>query len=150
MTLKKFTICGEAARSFVGAIAELKPVQKPLILGISTTGISAGPRDVPLAFYFLYKVLLAGAHRDKHDMENVLTTAAAEELSNIRGAVIVRASLLTNGPAHGGDVLRVGNEQNPEVGYTVSREDIGQWIFENIVRNEDRDRWLGEKVCLTY
>ena len=83
-------------------------------------------------------------------MEDVLTTAAAEEQSNIRGAVIVRASLLTNGPACGGDALRVGNEQNPEVGYTVSREDVGRWIFENIVRNEDRDRWLGEKVCLTY
>lgn len=149
--MSDITICADASRTILAALADLKPVQKPLILGISSTGISAGPRDVPLLFYLLYKILLARPHRDKHNMEVLLAAAAAEgPSSTIRGAVILRPSLLTNGPARGEPTLRVGSEQKPKVGYTVSREDVGQWIFQNIVRNENRDRWLGEKVPLTY
>lgn len=151
-TAKKVTICADAASTILGALTDINLAQKPLVLGISSTGISAGPRDVPLLFYPLYKVLLARAHEDKHNMETLLTAATAEGSSSnsIRGAVIVRASLLTNGAARGEPTLRVGSEQKPQVGYTVSREDVGQWIFENIVQNESRDRWLGEKVSLTY
>lgn len=133
-------------------------MQKPLFLVHSSTGISAGPRDVPLAFLPLYKLLLANPHKDKSNMEKTVTEAMSPPGSSsdsepwIRGFVIVRASFLTNGPALGKTKVRVGSEQKPVVGYTISREDVGQWVFENVIRSESaiRDGWLGEKVSLTY
>ena len=155
------TICRTAASTILSALALLQPSPKPLILVISTTGISAGPRDVPLAFYPFYKTLLANPHKDKSAMEKTLTDAFANANANattdpnpteswIRGVVIVRASLLTNGPALGKESVRVGSEGKPAVGYTISREDVGQWVFENVIRDESRDQWAGEKVSLTY
>lgn len=145
------TICAIASNNILSALALLQPSRKPLILVFSTTGISSGPRDVPLAFYPLYKVLLANPHKDKTAMEKTLTDAMVDPAEAwIRGFVIVRASLLTNGPALGKSKLRVGSEKKPAVGYTVSREDVGQWVFENIIQDESRDRWAGEKVSLTY
>lgn len=159
------TICRTAASTILSALALLQPPSKPLLLVLSTTGISSGPRDVPLAFYPFYKTLLANPHKDKSAMEKTLTDAFANATTNatattdpnpnpteswIRGVVIVRASLLTNGPALGKEKVRVGSEGKPAVGYTISREDVGQWVFENVIRDESRDRWAGEKVSLTY
>lgn len=149
------TICAEAVDSILSALAELKPVQKPLIAVISSTGISAGPRDVPISLVPLYKILLHNAHKDKHNMEQLLADSFAEAASGrkeawIRGFVFVRPSLLTNGPAAGQPKLRVGTVPKPAVGYTVSREDVGKWIFNQLLANEGRDQWAGEKVSLTY
>ncbi len=84
-------------------------------------------------------------------MEKTIADAVSGDTETwISGFIIVRPSLLTNGPALGKAKLRVGSEMEPVIGYTVSREDVGQWIFENVVQNEARDRWAGEKVCLTY
>ncbi len=150
-TLGTVTICATAASSILSALALLQPHHKPLILVLSTTGISSGPRDVPLALYPLYKILLFNTHKDKHAMEKTITDAVSGDTEAwISGFIIVRSSLLTNGPALGKAKLRVGSEMEPVIGYTVSREDVGQWIFENVVQNEARDRWAGEKVCLTY
>lgn len=159
-TMRTNTICRIASTNVLSALALLQPSSKPLILVLSTTGISAGPRDVPLAFYPFYKTLLANPHDDKSAMEKTLTDAIANATVNnlnpnpteswIRGFVIVRASLLTNGPALGKEKVRVGSEDRPAVGYTISREDVGQWVFENVIRDEARDRWVGEKVSLTY
>ena len=63
--------------------------------------------------------------------------------------VIIRPSLFTSGKARGGDKLRVGNEEKPAVGYTISREDVGLWIFENLVQG-DGASYAGQKVSLTY
>lgn len=154
-TLGPVTICAEATTSILGALADLKPTQKPLIVVISTTGITAGPRDVPLLQVPFYKLALPRAHQDKTNMEQILANSLAEgasgrEESWIRGFVAVRPSLLTNGPAKGEPKLRVGTMSKPAVGYTVSREDVGKWIFNELLANEGRDRWVGEKVSLTY
>lgn len=149
------TICAEAATSILSALAEIKPQQKPLIAVIATTGISAGPRDVPLLLVPLYKVLLHNSHVDKHNMEQVVADSIAEGASGrseawIRGFVSLRPSLLTNGPALGEPTVRVGTVPNPAIGYSISREDVGKWIFDELVANEERDRWAGERVSLTY
>lgn len=147
------TICRTAASNILSALALLQPSPKPLVLVLSTTGISSGPRDVPLAFYPFYKTLLSSPHKDKFAMEKTLTDTIANATVTetwIRGFVIVRASLLTNGPSLGKEKVRIGSEGKPAVGYTISREDIGQWVFENVVRDEARDQWAGEKVSLTY
>ena len=86
-------------------------------------------------------------------MEKTLTDAiagASTQEAWIRGVVIVRASFLTDGPALGKAKVRVGSESKPAVGYTISREDVGQWVFENVIQDESRDQWAGEKVSLTY
>lgn len=84
-------------------------------------------------------------------MEKTLTDAMAGTTEAwIRGVVIVRSSLLTDGPALGKATVRVGSERKPAIGYTISREDVGQWVFENVIQDESRDRWAGEKVSLTY
>lgn len=151
----KVTICAEAITSILSALADLKPPQKPLIAAIATTGITTGPRDVPLLMLPLYKIALHNAHKDKHNMEQLLTDSLAEAGSGgkdawFRGFVALRPSLFTNGPALGQPKLRVGTVSNPAVGYTVSREDVGKWIFDELLANEERDRWIGEKVSLTY
>lgn len=100
-------------------------------------------------FHPLYKLLLARPHKDKRDMENLLSAAAAAQ-EQIRDFVIVRCSFMTNGPVYGEAKVRVGTEEKPEVGYTISREDVGKWIFDSVVKDEGRERWAGVKVCLTY
>jgi len=36
----------------------------------------------------------------------------------------------------------------PAVGYTISRDDVGKWIFESFVK--EGKAWVGQKVSLTY
>ena len=149
------TICAEAMNSILSALADLKPSEKPLIAAISTTGITAGPRDVPLLMVPLYKIGLYNPHKDKHNMEQLLADSFEEAASgrkdaSIRGFVCLRPSLLTNGPSLGQPKVRVGTVPKPAVGYTISREDVGKWIFDELLANEGRDRWIGERVSLTY
>lgn len=149
-TMGKVTICAEATTSILNALANLQPQPKPLLAVISSTGISAGPRDVPLLMLPLYKLILHNPHQDKANMERLLAEGASGNKNTwIRGFVSVRPTLLTSGPAVGRPKLRVGTESKPAVGYTVSREDVGKWIFDEVVANEGRDRWVGEKVTLT-
>ena len=63
--------------------------------------------------------------------------------------VIVRPSLLTNGKAQGGKKVKVGTEEKPVVGYLISREDVGVWMFENLVQG-DGARYAGQKVNITH
>ncbi|KAL6719807.1 hypothetical protein ACLMJK_001728 [Lecanora helva] len=143
------TLCGDAVTNILEALKQLKPAKKPLFVVVSTTGITSGPRDVPLLFVPLYKLLLANPHRDKERMEKALVDNAQSSESVVGGSVIMRASLLLNGPAHGGSKVRVGTEQAPAVGYTINREDVGLWMFENLVRG-DGHRFAGQKVSVTY
>ena len=66
----------------------------------------------------------------------------------ISGQMIVRASLLTNGKECGMGSIRSGTDEDPAIGYTISREDVGLWIFENAVSKE----WEGAQgpFCITY
>ena len=43
----------------------------------------------------------------------------------------------------------MGTEGSPAMGYTVSREDVGGWVFRECIRGEG-GRWKGEKVSLSY
>ncbi len=64
--------------------------------------------------------------------------------------VVVRPSLLTNGKAGGGRKVRVGTEERPVVGYMISREDVGVWIFENLVVGGGGEGFVGQKVNITH
>ncbi len=107
-------------------------------------------------------------------MESLLVDSVLQgHNAPIKGAVIVRPSLLLDGTAKGSESTRVGWEHSrseatvlketgyehgkngqeeapgPVVGYTITREDVGAWIYEKIVNSAERDSWMGKSVTLT-
>lgn len=69
----------------------------------------------------------------------------------IENFVVVRPSLLTDGPRLGTGKVRAGEEsKKPAVGYTISREDVGGWMFDEIVKGDRREQYVGEMVTITY
>jgi hypothetical protein len=155
------TICEQSAITLIQALKELqsthKGAAKPLITFVSTTGVarSGKRRDVPIAFLFLYHYLLAVPHIDKRKLEELISQNVAETDENqrvFRDFVGIRASLLLGGiTSQGGKGLnkvRAGTENKPAVGYTITRADVGEWIFENII-HKNGEGWLGEFVTLT-
>ena len=145
------TLCADTIDSVADVLRDLRPTNKPIFCGISTTGIDE-QRDVPYLFSPLYHVLLAIPHRDKRIYEQKIEAGVQEGL--FAGKVLVRASLLTNGDEQGESKLRVswkedGKESGkPAIGYTVSRKDVGGWIFRHAI--EDVDNWSGKTVTVTY
>jgi hypothetical protein len=135
----------------------------PLVTVISTTGHLPGNKDVPLLLRPMYSILLPIPHADKLQMERLLDEDVGLEESGVLGAgvVVVRPSLLTGdhlipgrdqgqGEKKGDrlEVVRVGTERDPAIGYTISRALVGEWIFEELVRGGGK-KWVGEKVTLT-
>lgn len=94
----------------------------------------------------LYHAVLKVPHADKRIMEDRLV-GSGEVFT------VVRASLLTDGESE--REVRVGVEdpeggvEGREVGYTVSREDAGRWIAENLVVKGDA-RYLKKIASITY
>ncbi|KAI1451157.1 NAD(P)-binding protein [Annulohypoxylon stygium] len=104
----------------------------PRIVVVSTCGISKAGRDFPLATLPIYKFMLKVPHVDKLAMESLLTGNAGEKGFTYS---IVRPSLLTD-PAVPDRKIRVGVDDKPPVGYGISRDDTGRWIFENLLDAE--------------
>lgn len=150
--LRPVTICTDATKSIFTALRELEPAAKPLYVGVSTTGITMGPRDVPWLLVPIYRLLGHQPHADKRNAENVVLDEMSKgHKSAIENYVIVRPSLLTYGPALGRAQTRAGIEKEPAVGYTISRDDVGGWIFENLIDDEERRReWAGAAASITY
>ncbi|KAL2127026.1 hypothetical protein VTI74DRAFT_11444 [Chaetomium olivicolor] len=123
---------------------------RPYIVAVSSTGISTVARDVPIAMVPLYKLLLHKPHVDKKAMEKLLVQSGEEW-------TLVRGSLYTDGPETEG-LVREGMEDPVEgvveskaVGYTISREDVGKWVFENCLQTrEGAGRWVGKAAMITY
>ena len=99
----------------------------------------------------LYHWILAVPHADKKKMEDLVVASG-------RKFVLVRPSLLFDGEAKGLDHVKTGieipgnkEEGKHAVGYTIRREDVGKWIFEECVRDNKRwGKWEGKCVSLTY
>ena len=145
------TICQTAARSIIAALDELNPTSPPFITVISSTGVSKGPRDVPLVILPVYRVILSVPHKDKKIMEDVIVEAASrgeEKTKVIKGYTIVRASLLNNKESSDQRKVRTGTEGEPAVGCTISRHDVGKWIFEEVVKEEGK-KWASQAVSIT-
>jgi len=145
------TICQTAARSIVAALDDLQPVNPPFLTVISTTGVSKGRRDVPRLMQPLYHTLLSVPHKDKRIMEDVVLKAArrGEAKSKIIcGYTIVRPSLLNNKAPSNERKLRSGTESRPAIGYLISRNDVGKWIFEEVIRKEGK-KWASRAVNIT-
>lgn len=153
VSLRDPGICADAAEILIKALRNLQTTTKPFLAAVSTTGIEpAGkPRDVPFAYIWLYKWLLHVPHVDKEKMETTFRNAAAEPSATrpIRGFVAVKPTLLMDGPAIGQDKIRAGDEDQPAIGYTIRRQDVGEWMYANLIAKEPQTSFLGKGVCLT-
>jgi NADP-dependent 3-hydroxy acid dehydrogenase YdfG len=150
MTIDDPTLCGDAMKTLMRAVAELRGEGysgNPHVVGVSSTGLSTLGRDVPLLQAAFYYTLLKGPHEDKRVMENELFN------STVRWTV-VRCSLLTDGGEStkriraGMEDPNAGKVESRELGYTISREDSGKWIFENLVQGDGT--WVNKVATITY
>lgn len=141
--------CQKAAATLVDAIAQLRrngSPGNPHLIAVSSTGISRFSRDIPLSIVPAYHVLLKVPHEDKLAMEDRFM-ASQEDYT------IVRAAWLTNGEST--KEIRVGIEdprlgqESKAIGYTISREDAGRWIAENLVLKRDA-RYLNKVASIMY
>ena len=148
----------DALRELSKPSAKGETAIRPLLTAISTTGLSP-TRDVPWLMMPLYHWMLAVPHADKREMEQLVQKAKVEGL--VRDFVILRPSLLVDGQRQGLQKVRVGwevegdSEKNPDrangpaVGYTISREDVGGFIFDEII-SQSGLKYGGKKVSITY
>lgn len=143
-------VCEKGAKALLEALERVRKsgaTGSPRIVGVSSTGISDAGRDIPLLMVPLYKGLLAVPHKDKKMLEELLVGSGEQW-------TIVRPAFLTDGPAVG--KVRAGVEdlvahkfEKKEIGYTISREDVGKWMFENLVEERDA-KWVRKAVTLAY
>ncbi|KAK3368548.1 hypothetical protein B0H63DRAFT_488681 [Podospora didyma] len=119
---------------------------RPRIVVASTTGMSKFGRDTPLVIVPFYNVVLKVPHQDKGGMEDALA-ASGEEFT------IVRATWLLNGEKN--KPIRVGIEdpktgrESEAIGYSISREDAGRWVAENLVIVNDTT-YRNKIATITY
>ena len=167
ITMEDPKVCEEGLTTVLAALRSLRrenaitETQRPLLVAISSTGLSK-TRDVPLAYYGLYHVLLKVPHEDKKAMESVIAKATMEigDDSPISGFVITRATLLLNGEGKGLNKVKAGWDTHPEainakedkgakpaIGYSIRRADVGAWIFEQVVKGNEY--WVNKCVSLT-
>jgi nucleoside-diphosphate-sugar epimerase len=153
------TLCEDGMSCILASIAEIKRMSStavtttgPKIVAISTTGISTAGRDLPLVMVLLYRLFLGIPHADKRRMEALIVDSGMKWC-------IVRASMLHDGESKGQSKVRVGVEVpnkggrvevKKEIGYTICREDVGLWIFEELVSRGGNSEWEGKIVSLTH
>lgn len=151
-------VCSSSMTALLSAVSSLKSPNKPTLVAISSTGISDFGRDIPIAMVPLYHWLLAVPHQDKKAMEVAMTNDVTSTSPALGGFVGVRPSLLTGYEAKGVAGLKIGVEgakgvESLAVGYTVSREDVGNWIFEEVLKGKKGARggtYENRFVTLTY
>ena len=109
-----------------------------------------------MPIYLQYHYLLASPLADKKRMEELIF---ADKGTHVRDFVVMRPLFLTDGKARGDEGLRLGwewgvegdatrvKEPGPEIGYYVSRRDVGTWTFEKAIC---QGGWDGRCVYLTY
>ena len=119
--------------------------KQPLLAVISANGVlDEGPRDYPLPLTPLYRWMLCGIYDDKRRMEDILRQAKLKS-----GYVVVRPSVLSNGPSQGIGSIRQGTTEEPSVGYGISRDDVGLWMFQKIIEASSRDDLKNKGITIT-
>ena len=128
---------------------EEKKKKKPYLVVVSTTGI-ASKRDIPIAMIPLYHWMLKVPHEDKRVMEEIIRGEMRREKEGERalsGYTIIRPSLLMSCEGVGAGKIRFGVDDDAAVGDTISRTDVGAWMFERLV--EGKGEFEGSVVSLT-
>ncbi|KAK6362355.1 hypothetical protein TWF730_006049 [Orbilia blumenaviensis] len=148
-------ICEDTTKVILSVLQELKPPTAPFICSVSTTGLG-GSKDVPFLYGPFYHWMLKTPHNDKAKMEELVKGAGA--IGTFRSWLLVRPTLLSDGEATYGQIKAgyEGMEKNKDfggqlslsnggsgwrsvngnaIGYTISRKDVGAFIFEEAVAN---------------
>jgi hypothetical protein len=142
-------VCKKGITTILEALAQLRSggaTGNPHIVVCSTTGISRFGRDLPLAMVPVYHILGGVPHEDKKVMEDRLVESG-------ESYTIIHASLLVNGETS--KKIRVGIEdpktgrESKAIGYTISREDTGKWVADNLVLQLD-EKYVNKIVMITY
>lgn len=154
-------ITEQSTTALVSAMREIHAEQqfehnKPVVTVISTTGLAtpAGSKeDVPFGLQTLYHSLLAEPHKDKKRMEEIISEK--DNAALFRGVIIARPTLLSGDGIVKVDgvrkTVRAGTEDAPAKGYSISRSDVGGWIWENVLKpTEHGKKWYGRRVSLAY
>jgi hypothetical protein len=103
----------------------------------------------------LYHLLGSVPHADKRVMEQIIKTEGASEGSVLGGWVIVRPSLLWGEKGKGVEKVRVGVENGAvmpksAIGYTITRIDVGRWIYGALVEDAaGRGKYLNKCLGIT-
>ncbi|KAF7596515.1 hypothetical protein BBP40_001387 [Aspergillus hancockii] len=151
-TLDDPTVCQTAMRTILTAARNLS--QAPQLVVLSTTGISK-KRDLPVAMMPMYHWMLKVPHEDKRQMEALIHQEMERPLGEraISDFIIVRPSFLTDGDGDGMAKIKEGTEEQPAVGYVISRSDVGRWLFERVVRlgklSREQSLYLGKAITIT-
>ncbi len=157
VTIDQPTLCGDAANTLVAALTEVYNEQpklatyKPSLVFVSTTGISRGTEDVPFGMRFLYHQILHIPHMDKKQMEDTFRDNVGQ-FKNVTG---IRPTLLSGtvsvNDAKGLESIRAGTEDKPAQGWSISRADVGHWMFQKLLNDAAaQKKWGGQMVTLTY
>ncbi|KAI1832634.1 hypothetical protein DTO006G1_1668 [Penicillium roqueforti] len=149
MTVDDPDVCKKGAATILNALAQLRSAGitgTPHIIGCSTAGFSRFGRDVPIVMIPIYYLFVSVPGADKVVMEDRFAQSG-------ESFTIIRASHLVDGESD--KTIRVGIEDpktGPEcraIGYTISREDAGRWLAENLVLKIDA-KYLNKNVTITY
>jgi len=130
------TLCGTIGKAVVAALKETSCT--PVVVAISSTGVLSTKDLLPLALKPLYRGLLKAPLQDKIEMENAITQGY-----EAGRWTILRPALLTEGKRTG--KYRAGET---EVGYTIRRTDVADFIVEQCIEGEGK--WLGKRPVLVY
>ncbi|CAK4013375.1 Hypothetical predicted protein [Lecanosticta acicola] len=158
VTLTDTTICQDAGRVILQGATEVsretKALKKPGFINISTTGISPPevPRDIPFLYIPFYRWALHVPHVDKAVLEEQLReyVQLPENEKGLSGFVNVKPSLLMDGQGRGLQAIRAGPDEKPAVGYTIQRKDVGDFMFERLVKGEVPSEWRNKSVSIAY
>lgn len=143
------TICRKAIATVLEALDQLRRqglTGRPRLIAISTTGISQFGPDTPYIVGLLYYYLLYSPHEDKKAMEQHIVDSDED-------FTIVRSSWMLDGTTN--KAVRVGVEdpkngrESDAIGYSITREDVGKWIFENLVQNDD-SQYIKKIATITH
>ncbi|KAF4960311.1 hypothetical protein FGADI_958 [Fusarium gaditjirri] len=149
MTIDDPNCCRIGIAVLFDALAQIRAggaVGRPHITVFSTTGMSDFGRDYPLLLYPIYAIALKVPHQDKKIMEIKLAHSGEE-------FTIVRGSLLVDGESE--TPVRVGIEdpkygiESLEIGYTISREDAGKWLADNLLLKTN-SKYRNKIASITY
>ena len=149
MTIDDPNVCRRGMAALLEALAQLRrdgATGRPLIIACSGRGASRFGRDYPLSLYPLYEWALKVPMEDKKIMEDALTESGED-------FAIVRPTVLVDGESD--KTIRVGIEdpkkgrESKAIGYTISREDTGRWVAENLVLKCE-SKYFNKCIDVTY
>ncbi|KAH8899006.1 NAD(P)-binding protein [Thozetella sp. PMI_491] len=153
------TVCENSMKTLLAALTKARNERgltgSPRIVVISTTGISEHGRDIPLAMIPMYHYMLKEPHKDKKKMEDLLI-ASGEVWTIVRPSLLMDGDEEKEKKKNKVKTIREGMEdpvahklESKALGYAISREDVGRWMFENTIQ-DNSDKWVRKIASISY